>query len=117
MNQVESNASNNAASASSNSSTASGATSSSGVNGSVRLFTGLHESHGPIIEDLDEDVEIRDLTGYDSFGACNMFSQVSTDYSNEWFGWDDTAEAEGVYTACCSRFDCLILTMTMFGHV
>ena len=117
VNQVESNASNNAASASSNSSTSSGATSSSGVNGSVRLFTGLHESHGPIIEDLDEDVEIKDLTGYDSFGACNMFSQVSTDYSNEWFGWDDTAEAEGVYTACCSRFDCLILTMTMFGHV
>ena len=71
----------------------------------MRLFTGFHETPGPIIEDLDEDVEIRDLTAYDSFGACNMFSQVSPEYSTEWFDLDDTAATEGVYTARCSHFD------------
>jgi hypothetical protein len=44
----------------------------------VRLFTGYHDISGPIIGDLDEDldnnVEVRDLSMYDSSGYCNMVS-------------------------------------------
>eukprot|EP00435_Cladocopium_sp_Y103_P063021 s303_g24.t1 len=103
VNQVESNAANSGA-ASSSASTTSAAPSSSaaGASSSVRLFTA-----GPIIEDLDEDLELRDLTAYDSFGACNMFSQVSPCSSSEWFDLDldDTALTDRVYTERCSHFD------------
>jgi hypothetical protein len=43
----------------------------------VRLPTGFHNTSGPIMEDLDEDVEVRDLPIYDSAGSCNMVSQSS----------------------------------------
>ena len=49
----------------------------------MRLFTGYHDTSGPIIEDLEEDldndVEVRDLTMYDSSGYCNMVSLSSAD--------------------------------------
>ena len=49
----------------------------------MRLFTGYHDTSGPIIqkldENLDEDVEVRDLTMYDSSGYCNMVSLSSAD--------------------------------------
>ena len=52
--------------------------SSVGGASSVRLFTGYHDISGPIIGDLDEDldnnVEVRDLSMYDSSGYCNMAS-------------------------------------------
>ena len=44
----------------------------------MRLFTGYHDISGPIIgdwdEDLDNNVEVRDLSMYDSSGYCNMVS-------------------------------------------
>ena len=59
----------------------SGAASSSGASSSVRLFTGLHETPGHIMGDLDEDVEIRELTAYDSFGFFWCTQHVFTSFS------------------------------------
>ena len=76
--------------------------------GSVRLFTGFHETPGPIIEDLDEDVEIRDLTAYDSFGACNMFSQVSPEYSTECLTWTTLQRLRVFTQRVAAMLTCLI---------
>ena len=40
----------------------------------MRLFFRFHGTSGPIIEDVDGDVEVRDLTMYDSAGPCKMVS-------------------------------------------
>ena len=61
--------------------TTSGAASSSGASSSARLFTGLHETPGHIMGDLNEDVEIRDLTAYDSFGFFWCTQHVFTSFS------------------------------------
>ena len=72
VNQVET-AAHSSAPPSSAASTAPSATSAAAS--SVRHFTGFQSTSGPIIEDLDDDVEVRDLTMYDSAGSCNMVSQ------------------------------------------
>ena len=71
---------------------------------SVRLFIGFHGTSGPIIEDLDEDVEVRDLTMYDSAGSCNMVSQSSGNMPLD-SGLDNCASDGEQYMLCCEQFD------------
>ena len=74
----------------------------------MRLFTGYHDTSGPIIEDLEEDldndVEVRDLTMYDSSGYCNMVSLSSADIPVE-SDLDTCVTNNGQYAAVCEHFD------------
>ena len=93
---------NSSAGSSSAASTAPSATSAAAS--SVRLFTGFHGTSGPIIEDLDEDVEVRDLTMYDSAGSCNMVSQSSGNMPLDSVV-DNCASDGEQYMLCCEQFD------------
>ena len=109
VNQVESSNQSATTSVSSGSSSSSSAPASSvGGASSVRLFTGYHDTSGPIIEDLDEDldndVEVRDLTMYDSSGCCNMVSLSSADIPVE-SDLGTCVTNNGQYAAVCEHFD------------
>ena len=101
VNQVE-NTANSSAPPSSAASTAPSATSAAAS--SVRLFTGFQSTSGPIIEDLDDDVEVRDLTMYDSAGSCNMVSQFPSCMPADNI-LDTCASDNSQYAASCEQFD------------